>query len=99
VVLHDYTLDRTTDATNRWGGKKISVTSKTAAELQTLDAGSWFDRKYAGTKLPLLTEMLDFVQSADGVTLIERKEGDAATCVKMLLEKKLINEVVMQTFD
>ncbi len=99
IVIHDPTLDRTTDATNRWGGKKISVTSKTAAELQTLDAGSWFDRKYAGTKLPLLTDVLDFVQGAGGVTLIERKEGDAATCVKMLREKKLINEVVVQAFD
>ena len=99
IVIHDPTLDRTTDATNRWGGKKISVTSKTAAELETLDAGSWFDRKYAGTKLPLLTDVLDFVQGAGGVTLIERKEGDAATCVKMLREKKLINEVVVQAFD
>ena len=99
IVIHDPTLDRTTDATNRWGGKKISVTSKTAAELQTLDAGSWFDRKYAGTKLPLLTDVLDFVRGAGGVTLIERKEGDAATCVKMLREKKLINQVIVQAFD
>ncbi len=99
IVIHDPTLDRTTDATNRWGGKKISVTSKTAAELQTLDAGSWFDRKYAGTKLPLLTDVLDFVQGAGGVTLIERKEGDAATCVKMLRDKKLINQVIVQAFD
>ncbi len=99
IVIHDPTLDRTTDATNRWGGKKISVTGKTAAELQSLDAGSWFDAKYVGTRLPLLTDVLDFVQGAGGVTLIERKEGDAATCVKMLHEKKLINQVVVQAFD
>jgi glycerophosphoryl diester phosphodiesterase len=99
VVMHDGTLDRTTDATNRWGGKKISVTSKTVAELKTLDAGSWFDAKYAGTKVPLLSEALDFIQGNGGVTLIERKEGDAGTCVKMLREKKLINQVVVQAFD
>jgi len=73
--------------------------SKTAAELQTLDAGSWFDKKFAGTKLPLLTDELDFVHKAGGVTLVERKEGDAATCVKMLRDKNLINEVVVQAFD
>jgi glycerophosphoryl diester phosphodiesterase len=54
VVMHDGTLDRTTDATNRWGGKKIVVSSKTVAELQSLDAGSWLDKKYAGTKVPTL---------------------------------------------
>ena len=99
VVIHDGTLDRTTDATNRWGKTKISVTSKTAAELQSLDAGSWFDPKYTGTKIPLLTEALDAIQGGGGVTLIERKDGDAATCVKLLQEKKLVNRVIVQAFD
>src|SRR5882724_11999658 len=35
IVIHDPDLDRNTDATNRWGGKKIKVESKTAAELQS----------------------------------------------------------------
>src|SRR6476469_780951 len=56
IVMHDADLDRTTDATNRWGGRKIKVSSKTAAEIQTLDAGSWFDPKFKGTKVPLLSE-------------------------------------------
>src|SRR5947207_11440640 len=41
VVVHDGTLDRTTDATNRWGKTKIKIESRTAAEIQSLDAGSW----------------------------------------------------------
>src|SRR3954463_7459010 len=32
IVMHDADLDRTTDATSRWGGKKIKVSSRTAAE-------------------------------------------------------------------
>lgn len=99
IVVHDGTLDRTTDATNRWGGKKIHVSTKTAAELEALDAGKWFDAKYTGTKLPLLSEAIDLIQGKGCVTLIERKEGDAATCVKMLQEQKLVNEVVVQAFD
>jgi glycerophosphoryl diester phosphodiesterase len=98
VVMHDPDLDRTTDATNRWGGRKIKVESKTAAELQTLDAGSWFDPKYAGTKVPLLSEALDTIQK-DSVTLIERKGGDPAACIKLLTSKGLINKVVVQSFD
>lgn len=99
VVIHDFTLDRTTDATNRWSEKKIAVASKTAAEIATLDAGAWFEPKYAGTKIPLLTNVLDVVHAAGGVTLIERKAGDAATCVAMLRERNLINQVIVQSFD
>jgi len=98
IVMHDADLDRTTDATNRWGGRKIKVETKTAAEIQTLDAGSWFDSKYAGTKVPLLNEALDTIQNGS-VTLIERKAGDPASCVKLLTGRRLINRVVVQAFD
>jgi len=99
VVMHDPTLDRTTDATNKWGGKRISVASKTMAELKTLDAGSWFDAKYAGTKVPTLNEALDTIQGGGGMTLIERKEGDAATCVKLVRDRSILNRVIVQAFD
>ena len=98
MVIHDGDLDRTTDATNRWGAQHIKVASKTADEIQTLDGGSWFDKKYAGTKLPLLTEALDTIQQGS-VTLIERKAGDAGACIKLLRERELINRVVVQAFD
>lgn len=98
VVIHDATLDRTTDATNRWGGAKIKVESKTLAELQSLDAGSWFNPPYPDTHLPSLDEALDEIQNG-GVTLIERKAGDAAACVAMLRNRSLINAVIVQSFD
>jgi glycerophosphoryl diester phosphodiesterase len=98
MVMHDRDLDRTTDARNRWGGKKINIDSKTAAEIQTLDAGKWFEPKFAGTKVPLLSEALDTIQNGS-VTLIERKEGDPASCIQLLKERNLINKVVVQSFD
>jgi glycerophosphoryl diester phosphodiesterase len=99
VVIHDSTLDRTTDATNRWGGEKLGVITKSYAELKTLDAGSWFNPRYAGTSVPLLADVLEFVHQGGGVTLIERKAGDAAACVSLLREKNLVNRVVVQAFD
>lgn len=99
VVIHDFELDRTTDAVRRLGGEKIAVSSKSAAELATLDAGGWFAPGFTGIKLPTLDEAVDLIQTNGGVTLIERKAGDAATCAKMLTEKKLINQVVVQAFD
>ena len=85
VVFHDGTLDRTTDATNRWGQTKIPVRAKTVAELKTLDAGSWFAPRYTGTRIPTLVEALDTIQGGGGITLIERKEGDAATMARLLM--------------
>lgn len=98
VTFHDGYLDRTSDADERWNEQKIRPDSKTAAEMQSLDAGKWFSPLYEGTGIPLLTESLDVIQKG-GVTLIERKAGDAATCIRILKEKDLINEVVVQAFD
>ena len=98
VVIHDDELDRTTDATRKWSQKRIKVETRTAAEIQSLDAGSWFDPQFAGTRIPLLTEALDTIQKGS-VTLIERKAGDPAACIKLLTSKDLINRVVVQSFD
>ncbi|MCX8090140.1 MAG: glycerophosphodiester phosphodiesterase family protein [Verrucomicrobiae bacterium] len=98
VVIHDETLDRTTDAVAKWGGSKIRVDSRTAGELQTLDAGKWFDPRFAGTRLPTLREAVAFIQK-DHVTLIERKAGDPTTLVKLLREHGWVNQLVVQSFD
>lgn len=98
VVLHDYTLDRTTDATQRWSRTQIKVADTTLAELRQLDAGRWFKQPQSGVSLPTLIEALDVIQRGS-VTLIERKAGDAATCVKLLQERRLLNHVIVQAFD
>lgn len=98
LVIHDETLDRTTDADEKWQAKQIRVSTKSLAEMATLDAGSWFDPKFAGTKLPTLEEALDTIQKGS-MTLIERKEGDAKTCIELLERKKLLGDVVVQAFD
>ncbi len=54
VLMHDETLDRTTD-----GAGPVHV--QTINELKTLDAGVWFDRDFAGERIPTLSEALDRV--------------------------------------
>ncbi len=51
VVIHDDTVDRTTNATGPVGGF-------TAAALAALDAGSWFDPAFAGQGVPALVDTL-----------------------------------------
>jgi glycerophosphoryl diester phosphodiesterase len=98
VVFHDKTLDRCTDACQKWGGKKIPLAARSLAELRTLDAGTWFDAKFAGTRIPTLEEACDTIQPGS-MTLIERKDGDAAACLALLRRKKLISRVAVQAFD
>ena len=98
VVLHDYTLDRTSNATNLFGGSKLRVDERRASDITKVDAGSWFNSRYAAERPPLLSDALDFIQKK-GVTLIERKAGDAATCVELLKKKNLVNQLIVQAFD
>jgi glycerophosphoryl diester phosphodiesterase len=98
MVLHDYTLDRTTDATRRWGGKGVRVADRPYEDLKELEAGLWFNPPQAGVRLPTLSQALEVIQRGS-VTLIERKAGDAATCVKLLKEWRRINHVIVQAFD
>jgi len=65
IVFHDQTLDRTTNGTG-------DVHDYTLEELKQLDAGSWFDSKFTGEKIPTLKEVLDLVDGKCKV-LIEIK--------------------------
>ncbi|MBK9207624.1 MAG: glycerophosphodiester phosphodiesterase [Anaerolineales bacterium] len=54
IVIHDPTLDRTTDGKGR-------VAASTLEVIRKLDAGTWFNEKFAGTKVPLLEEVFETV--------------------------------------
>ena len=99
IVIHDPTLDRTTNVMAAWGDSEVKVVDKTLAEMQTLDAGSWYDQRYAGVGLPSLAEAVEAIQSAGGITLIERKAGPAEGIVSYLKAAGLVNEVIVQSFD
>jgi glycerophosphoryl diester phosphodiesterase len=98
VVVHDADLDRTTDARLRWGGNHIKVQDKTAWEIRALDAGSWFDPAYGGTRVPLLSEALDLI-SPRAIALLERKSGDVESTRRLLESKRVAGRVVVQSFD
>lgn len=68
IVIHDDDTERTT-------GVKARVQDLTLAELKALDAGSWFDPKYAGEPLPTLGEALELAKGRIGV-YIEVKNSD-----------------------
>lgn len=98
VVIHDPTLERTTNAGVVFGNEPNLVSDRTAAELATLDAGGNFDPYFKGESLPTLAQALELIQ-ATSVTMIERKAGDAATLIRLLAEQGCLEDVVVQAFD
>jgi glycerophosphoryl diester phosphodiesterase len=70
VVLHDTTLARTTDVESRYPTlAPWRVADFTFEEIRTLDAGSWFGEKFAGTRIPTLQEVLDTLRGRAGLLL------------------------------
>lgn len=56
VVIHDVTVDGTTDGSGR-------VAEMTLSQLEQLDAGSYFDPAFAGERIPTLEEVLETMGS------------------------------------
>lgn len=80
VVIHDVTLDRTTDVADVYpwrfredraedGGviRRWYVRDFTLAELKRLDAGSWFGARFAGARIPTFDEVLELAVGRVGV--------------------------------
>jgi glycerophosphoryl diester phosphodiesterase len=93
VLMHDNTIDRTTDGTG-------TVASMTLDQIQTLDAGSWFSPEFAGEQVPTLAAAIN-AAIANGIEpLIERKKGDAADYHSEFVEQALsANDFRVISFD
>ncbi len=98
IVIHDAKLDRTTNSVSAFGAKEIVIGAKSAAELRPLDAGTWFDAKFAGTRLPTLEESLDAILPG-ACCMVERKDGDVHTLIDVLLKKQVSKRCIVQAFD
>ena len=79
VSIHDLTLERTTDVEEvfptRFAEEKSGATAArrwyvndfTLAEIKRLDAGSYFDKKFAGTRILTFQEAIDLVRGKAGL--------------------------------
>jgi glycerophosphoryl diester phosphodiesterase len=87
VVIHDDTLERTTNG-------RENVADQTHAELMRLDAGSWFDPRFSGEKLPALAEVLSLARNRILVN-IELKKGKNFPYTMEALADRTLREVEM----
>jgi glycerophosphoryl diester phosphodiesterase len=65
VLMHDRRVDRTTNGSGL-------LKDHTLADLRRLDAGSWFDPRFAGERVPTLAEVLEWSRGRLGL-LVEIK--------------------------
>ncbi len=97
VVIHNPTLDKTTNGEGR-------VTAHTFEELRALDAGAWFAPQFAGTPIPTLDEVLALARGKLLVN-IELKALDAPTVdlgvdvVARVRAHAMADQVVISSFN
>lgn len=97
-VLHDATLDRTTNAVQTMNRKKVAIASVRDAELRQLNAGLWFSAQFIDEKLPTLADSLDVIQSGSR-TLLEHKDGSAPAYAELLRRKGYVDKLIVQSFN
>jgi glycerophosphoryl diester phosphodiesterase len=78
VMIHDWTLDRTTSGTGR-------VEDVTLDELRRLDAGVRFGPDHAGARVPTTAETLDLAREA-GILMCFEVKGETAAHFRRVAE-------------
>lgn len=94
VLLHDGTLDRTTNGTG-------SITSLTLEQIKKLDAGSWKGAAFAGEPVPTLEELLELAKGKAQVLIEIKQAGQATVAATIAAIRKtgMSNNVVIQSFN
>lgn len=86
VLIHDDTLERTTDGSG-------NVWDYTLEQLKTFDAGSWFSPEYSNQKIPTFREFLELVKGKNLFLNIEIKDAREIVMEKVMA---LLNEYKIQ---
>ncbi|MEV6739807.1 glycerophosphodiester phosphodiesterase family protein [Streptomyces sp. NPDC051104] len=93
VVIHDATLERTTDVKQLFPGRSPwRVKDFTAEEIARLDAGSWFCPRYAGARVPTLWQYMERVSRHHQNLLLEIKNPALYPGLERQILKLLANE-------
>ena len=125
ICLHDPSLERTTDVAARFPDRFTEITFEgrrqkvwlandfTLAEIKTLDAGTWFDAKFAGARVPTFDEAAALIRGKAGLypelktpEIYEGRDVDFIALVEKSLDRLRLRgpgadpktPVILQTF-
>ncbi|MGD0339190.1 MAG: glycerophosphodiester phosphodiesterase family protein [Bacteroidota bacterium] len=99
VIIHDRTVNRTTNGHG-------AVNDIPLKYLQSLDAGSWFHRRFSGERILTLDESLDILQRFQWINIEIKTDGISRREAGILIEKtttrilhrKLEDKVIISSF-
>lgn len=96
TVIHDQSVDRTTDGSGAVGKLDDDTLSR-------LDAGSWAGPGFAGQRLPKLDTLLKDVSTKGGRLLLELKgdwsPGAVASMAGSIIDEGMADRTVVQSFS
>jgi glycerophosphoryl diester phosphodiesterase len=97
VVMHDATVDRTSDGEGR-------VSDLTLAELKQLDAGRTFDARFAGERIPTLDEVFDaigdrLIVNVELTNYTTRGDGLEDRVVDLIVRRGLLERAMVSSFN
>jgi glycerophosphoryl diester phosphodiesterase len=97
VVLHDQTVDRTTDG-------RGEVADYALRDLQRLDAGRWRGPEFAGERIPLLGDVLDTIRGRALLQLEIKNtprpyEGIERQILDAVRQRDMEEDVLIMSFD
>lgn len=92
VVIHDATLDRTTDCTGK-------VSSKSVSQLHKCDAGSWFGKAFKGEEIPTLWDALKYIHEKSSTTkvILHMKVTPTKDQAKITMQRVTKNKMLDRT--
>jgi glycerophosphoryl diester phosphodiesterase len=99
VVIHDRTVNRTTDGHG-------AVSNLTLRYLKSLDAGSWFHKRFSGERILALENALDILERFQWINIeiktdsISRRETGilAEKTISCILHRKLEHKIILSSF-
>lgn len=100
VVFHDADLKKKTNG-------KGKVRDFTYAELEKLDAGSWFNKKFKSERIPLLRDVLTYTKDKILVNIEIKTEavteivdgGITSLVLQLIDELEIVDQVIISSFD
>jgi len=98
VVFHDDRLERTTDGAGRMAQARY-------AAIASLDAGSWFDRAFAGERILLASQAVRLIPRRVGVNLELKRTSPRArfallrSLLRMIRRERLAGRLLISSFD
>ncbi|MBN1479367.1 glycerophosphodiester phosphodiesterase [candidate division KSB1 bacterium] len=96
VILHDYTLERTTNGAG-------FVLEKSLRKIKKVDAGVWYSSAFKGATIPTLAELLSFMQGKLLVNIELKRTPDPMQLIQRVLhlveQFNIVQACLITSFD